>query len=642
MAGRDTRGQLTDIWAARDVDAGALVPDHGGTLSARTVLDVTEPTLPAPPDFGHEPVGSDAVVLGPTLATGGIGVIHLAHQPSLKREVAAKVLRPDRRAPELERALLREAWVTGGLEHPSVVPVHMLTSRDGDPVMVMKRVEGTAWSELIHDPAAPARFGASDPLEWHLRVLIQVCHAVHFAHSRGVLHLDLKPDNVMVGRFGEVYLVDWGIAVSLPDGPGWLPAAADITTVCGTPAYMAPEQASAEGERVGVATDVYGLGAMLHEVVTRRRRHEGADVRATLEAAYASAPFDYDEHVPSELARVLHRSMAWEPAGRFADVDALRRALEGFLSHRSSASLADVASARLAELARRLEAEDDGDTLDTQRTFQECRFGFQQALAIWADNVAAREGLRRLLRLMATHALAHRQRDRAAECLAELDPPDPELAHRLALLDRELNAEARRIEALERDVDPDFLHRHRSKLSTAAGVAWLLWNLTCGGLHRTGTLTFGPRELVVMAGLTLVIYLVVLWFVRGTLLTSAVNRNVFLGLFGSGFFSITALWGMCGLLDTGGPEAVALGSIVYIYFVLALSVIADRRAGWALIVVAPLVFAGALHPELAFELAGAIGLSIGVWLAIIWRRPRTPTRTGSRARARRWRGPRVR
>jgi serine/threonine-protein kinase len=135
----------------------------------------------------------------------------------------------------------------------------------GLPVLVMKRIEGVTWGQLLRDPAAMAKHAPDrPPLDEHLRILGQVCNAVHFAHARGVVHRDLKPDNVMVGAFGEVYVVDWGIATAF--GPA--------TQLAGTPAYMAPEMLGTPGARLSAKTDVYLLGAMLFEVLVGRAPHQ--------------------------------------------------------------------------------------------------------------------------------------------------------------------------------------------------------------------------------------------------------------------------------------------------------------------------------------------------------------------------------
>src|SRR6185503_14452978 len=140
---------------------------------------------------------------GAVIGQGGMGVVREAEQVSLGRTVAVKTVKPDQRSPEAAQDLLREAWVTGSLEHPNVVPVHHLGLDDeGMPAIVLKRVEGVEWSKLIRDAEdVKRRYGAADLLVWNLSILMQVLNAIRFAHSRGILHRDLKPSNVMVGDF---------------------------------------------------------------------------------------------------------------------------------------------------------------------------------------------------------------------------------------------------------------------------------------------------------------------------------------------------------------------------------------------------------------------------------------------------------
>ncbi len=170
-----------------------------------------------------------------TLGEGGMGIVRLASQTALGRHVAIKSVRPDGPVQTAARALMREAWVTGALEHPNVVPVHTLgKDAEGLPMFVMKRVHGTSWRELICGTEPLPEEHRDAPLDFHLRVMQQVCNAVAFAHSKGVLHRDLKPDNVMIGPFGEVYVLDWGLAVSLDEGAERIPLARDITDIAGT------------------------------------------------------------------------------------------------------------------------------------------------------------------------------------------------------------------------------------------------------------------------------------------------------------------------------------------------------------------------------------------------------------------------
>ncbi|MBM4362816.1 MAG: serine/threonine protein kinase, partial [Deltaproteobacteria bacterium] len=198
-----------------------------------------------------------------TLGEGGMGVVRLATQASMGRAVAVKTLRPGAADDLAALRLLREAWVAGQLEHPNVLPVYDVTlDEHGTPQVVMKRIDGVDLATLLADPAALRERAGGDPTAFHLRVLMQVASALHFAHDRGILHRDVKPENVMLGRFDEVYVVDWGIAVSLRDDQDpRLPRVAEATDLAGTPAYLAPEMLEGDPSRLGPWTDVYLLGA---------------------------------------------------------------------------------------------------------------------------------------------------------------------------------------------------------------------------------------------------------------------------------------------------------------------------------------------------------------------------------------------
>ena len=207
--------------------------------------------------------GADLEVRG-VIGEGGMGRVLVARQHSIDRDVAIKTIRDG--APEtVHAALLAEGRITGRLEHPSIVPVHALgLDEAGRPALVMKRVEGTSWLALLRDPAHPGWEGwkgdPRDRLLGHLELLAAICNALHFAHSRGFVHRDVKPENVLVGGFGDVYLADWGVATRIGTRD---------ENLCGTPACMAPEMVT--GGVVDERTDVYLLGAALHEVLTGSR-----------------------------------------------------------------------------------------------------------------------------------------------------------------------------------------------------------------------------------------------------------------------------------------------------------------------------------------------------------------------------------
>jgi hypothetical protein len=381
-----------------------------------------EPADPAPHDATRKPPpgegsastlpelslgGSDAVgpqahdlLLDGLIGEGGMGTVWSARQPSLDRVVAVKRPRPD--APDaVRRALVAEARVLGALEHPNIVPVHLLgVDADGAPVLVMKRVEGVAWRTLIRAPDHPwwAREG-DDRLRRHVEIAIAVCRALELAHDRGVVHRDLKPDNVMIGRFGEVYLMDWGVARRLDDRPR--------RHVVGTPAYLAPELFDL-GLPLGPWTDGYLLGSCLVEVLTGEPPHRGGTLEEVLRSAHAGEPPDLGD-APEGLRAVLRRAMARDPADRYPDAAALRAALEGFLRSRDAGRLAEVGRALLAALRAAPPGEVDA-------RFTEARFAFRQALAT-APDAAAGDGLRAVLGHMIP-VLAGRGDVEGAEALA--------------------------------------------------------------------------------------------------------------------------------------------------------------------------------------------------------------------------------
>ena len=278
----------------------------------------------------------------------------------------------------------------------------------GAPIIVMKRIEGRSWADLMRDGAEIARrFGATDPLEWNLRTLASVCNAVHFAHSKGILHRDLKPDNVMIGEFGEVYVLDWGIAVSLVDDPsGRLPEASRATDIAGTPHYMAPEMLLGDPRAYSPRTDVYLLGAIFFEIFAGEPPHKGSDVHAIVSDILLSEPC-FPASFPAEARRICARALSREPGDRFASALEMRQAIDEYLRHRGSRKLAHDAKQSLALLQKTIETDPPGEErkLAVANLLGECRFGYHAALSAWPDNEAARQGLDRALLLVIDHEL---------------------------------------------------------------------------------------------------------------------------------------------------------------------------------------------------------------------------------------------
>ena len=648
------RNELLERYTVLGLDAAALHPGPKGTIAA---IPSAMPSVAAPhahregrpsdaevaetiaPEAVAEPgavpaVDATALILGRVVGEGGMGVVQLAEQVALRREVVVKRVRPERMGPATVEALLREAWVTGALEHPNIVPIHLLVEEDGAPIVVMKRIEGVTWSALLDSPARARELaGNEDLLAFHLRILGDVCRAVHFAHARGVLHLDLKPDNVMVGHFGEVYVVDWGIAARLPGGPEWLPAAADIKTVRGTPGWLAPEIACADGAHIGVASDVYLLGGLLHAILTDNEpRHSGRQTIELLVSAYTSQPYEYDASVPEELARLANRATARLVGARPPSAEAFRRSIEDFIAHRHSTEIAARAMAKKDALVAFFERAKKGLSESTQvgqtlrRDFLEARFGFRQALEIWPENTRARDGLQDLLRAMARFALDNEQLERAAESVAELSPRDPELDARLKALAAELANRHERLVTLERDASIETHRETRSSLALGAAILYIVVNAACGMLDRSGTLVFTPFGLVLFNTVNALIAAGIGWWARKHLMLTATNRRLLL-MVAAGFVALEALWLGAAVHGQVHPdraltarEILAFTSWGYSFFTIAVAVAVDRRAGWICV---PVTIVSALAPlaeQIAFEIQGLQGFVIGAWLAWIWRR----------------------
>jgi serine/threonine-protein kinase len=275
---------------------------------------------------------------GGALARGGMSVIHTVFDRVMQRQVAMKVY-DGRRDPVGLARFLDEARLTGALDHPNIVPVHDVQQDDGPlPTrFTMKLVQGETLADLLERDGD--RRLESTRLEEFLRIFLKVCDAVSFAHSRGVIHCDVKPSNVMVGSHGQVYLMDWGVAWEPERSPDEGSPPRDASpqgAVSGTPAYMAPEQAWGRTADIDRRTDIYGLGGLLYATLTLRPPHDGRDGNHDLELARAgkvTPPHEATEDgpLPPGLCEITMRALDPDPKRRFPSVELLREAVEGFL-----------------------------------------------------------------------------------------------------------------------------------------------------------------------------------------------------------------------------------------------------------------------------------------------------------------------
>ena len=358
------------------------------------------------------------------VGTGGMGTVWSARQESLNRDVAVKIphpIHPDldegtkrEKLARIKRQFISEVLVAARLDHPNIVPVYdMGTDRTGNPIYAMKLLEGKSWDVAIEDYSE----------EQNIEVLLKVCDAIAFAHAHDIVHLDIKPENIWLGEFGEVSVVDWGVAVrfrSLHESD-WNVEKDGLPGL--TPAYAAPEMFAASSGAIGPTTDVYLLGAVLYEIITKTPPHEFAGSISEIALKVMR-----NEIVPTEesgeLLQIALRAMATEPEDRYPDAASFQDALRDYLSHRESAIL-----------ARR--AQESLDKASNYQDYQRAVDGFSNALELWARNPHAMAG--RGKAILAYASAAKRNQDYELG-LSVLDPESEE--HRP--LHRELTAAKRR------------------------------------------------------------------------------------------------------------------------------------------------------------------------------------------------------
>jgi len=445
----------------------------------------------------------------------------------------------------------------GALEHPNIIPVHHLAAdARGEPNLVMKRVTGRPWGELLvpgvdrRTPPLDHDMSDDEVLDFHIGVLMQLCNAVEYAHSRGVVHRDIKPDNVMLGEFGEIYLMDWGIAVAVDpdDGEGTardetsratalglttLERAARVQKAAGTPAYMAPEMIDPTMASIGRHSDVYLLGATLHEVVTGEPPHRGHSVMAVLVDALRERPREYPPEVDPELVAIIETAMSPRPDARFDSVRDFRNALADYLRHRDSRTLTREADERLERLEHWVERHEPGGEDDTgtalemveariAELYAECRFACEQALRTWDGNPRATEVRDRAIEVLARHELDAERPAAARRLLAELATPPEALRERLAELEHAQRASRRELERLRRDADVAAGSRERATLLIVLGTIAVL-------LVASSFVAEGPWFGVARRALFLVAIVTALVVTRRTVLANRTNRRFLVG-----------------------------------------------------------------------------------------------------------------
>jgi serine/threonine protein kinase len=293
------------------------------------------------------------------LGHGGMGEVILVDDQDIARKVAVKRLLPELEHPSILARFVDEIRTVGRLEHPNIVPIHDVgVDEQGRYFFVMKYVEGETLESVIEKLArGDAEAHRAYTFERRVEIFLALLNALAYAHEKGVVHRDIKPANVMIGHFGEVVLMDWGIAkpvgaardlagtveasVGEPDGNKSRAFMTRVGSVIGTPAYMSPEQARGENDRVDRRSDLYSASVLFHELIgLRHYLADATSMEAMLEQVRTDDPgfwklygARHPDHgpPPAELMHVAHEGMALDPARRFPSAEAMIARLQGIV-----------------------------------------------------------------------------------------------------------------------------------------------------------------------------------------------------------------------------------------------------------------------------------------------------------------------
>ncbi len=349
------------------------------TISKRTLAEKAGP-LATPPDYE----------IVTKLGEGGMGIVYSAIQKTLDRKVAIKAIKSSKAtSDESRRKFFYEAQITSDLDHPNIVPIHDMGSNDdGTLFYSMKMVDGTPWEDAIQNKTRVE----------NIEILMKVCDAVAFAHSRNIIHRDLKPENVMLGAFGEVLVMDWGLAVNLNTTQKF--------GMSGTPVYMSPEMAKHDLSKIGKASDIYILGGILFQVLVGRAPHKGKTVRECI--ANAIQNINIDPGFEDPLLEIANHAMATEPTDRYASVVEFQDAIREHLRYAQSIALSQRAEELLENSIRNQD----------YQGFSRALFSMQDAIELWSENQAAKDGLNRTRLAYGQCALDRRDYDL---CMQTLD-----------------------------------------------------------------------------------------------------------------------------------------------------------------------------------------------------------------------------
>ena len=479
------------------------------------------------PSYDHP---SPLLARGRLLGEGGMGRVITGLQASTGREVAIKEIKEGLASKSITRRLLQEAWITGLLEHPNIVPIYTIeANEDGLPMILMKRISGRTWSEYIHNPEIiPNAPSKHERLKWHLHILSEVSLAMQYAHDKGIIHRDLKPDNVMIGEYGEVYVLDWGIAVAIDDRyESWIPRADDLKGIAGTPAYMAPEML--QGGELSIQSDLYLLGAILWEIIEGTPPHQQTPL-AELKTSIQHFQPTPSHECPNFIRTLLERTLQASPTKRLASTTEFVQQVTNAQHLLDVQKIIDSVNGELEGLNQAL------TNLETSRKiiyahFIAARFGINQ-IPSTLDVSNLRIRYQNTVLGLCTWELNGNRPTSAELLLADLNDPPQSLIDEIEQSKALIQAEKERLRLMDIDQSETIGIRTRAFVIILAIVGWMTfptWQLITG-------IEFGYRHLFIQTVCVQLWMFCIGFWARESLSATEVNRRTFSILLGEPLF----------------------------------------------------------------------------------------------------------
>ncbi|MCY3008044.1 MAG: protein kinase [Planctomycetota bacterium] len=382
------------------------------------------------------------------LGKGGMGLVYLATQNSVKRSVALKVIRKDKQNDTFIKQFFYEAEITAGLEHPNITPVYELgRTKEGVCFYSMKYIQGNPWEKKIRD----------NSIDENLEIFDKLCDAIAFAHSKGILHMDIKPDNVQLGEFGEVYAVDWGVASDLKRP--------DSIRCAGTWQWISPEVARGDKSKIGKGSDIYLLGGILFQIVTGHHPRLPKDSTEKMGQSALAKAAQNNLIQPTDckdpMVAVALKALASEPKDRYAKVDDLQTAIYAIQKERANIKSSQELTQKAVVLGS--EAIEQGD----YDRFNRSLFGLKDAIELWEQNPEAAPELNKVRLAYGQCAFDKGDYDLTLQTLDRNEPQEEELYQKAELAQTAVKLRVKRFRLLR--------NAFIISLLLGSGIVGLLW-----------------------------------------------------------------------------------------------------------------------------------------------------------------------